>query len=119
MQQVYKTTDGKIFNDKQSAQRHESSLIDNVQNRIDNYLKSYDGKRLIEQHSLSDYGVWEIKGEDPNCDYGGHHHNPHIATVSGTLEQAIHYAVQQRKWMTWGGGGIIIRVEIINLQDNS
>ena len=29
---------------------------------------SYYGRRLLEKYSLDTYGVWDIFGEDPNCD---------------------------------------------------
>ena len=74
---------------------------------VNNYLMGYGGKRLIEKYELTYYGIWEILGEDPNCDYAGSHHQPHIAYVEGTLEKALLYAVKQPKWLTWGGGGDI------------
>lgn len=74
---------------------------------VDKFLRGFYGERLMKEHHISDYGLWEILGEDPNCDYSGSHIQPHIAYVEGTLEQAILYAVKQPKWNTWGTGGNI------------
>jgi hypothetical protein len=30
-------------------------------------------KRLLEKHSVEEKGIWQIYGEDPNCDLGGPH----------------------------------------------
>lgn len=76
-------------------------------NDVDNFLRGYSGKELMKKHNLSDFGKWEILGEDPNCDFAGTHTQPHIAYVEGTLEEAIKYAVKQPRWETWGGGGTI------------
>ena len=79
-----------------------------LKQKVLNFIEhSYSGKQLMEKHKLSDYGVWKIYGEDPNCDMGGYHHQPLIATVEGTLEKAIEYAVQSTAFYTWGGGGDI------------
>lgn len=54
---------------------------------------------------MKDYGVWAVYGEDPNCDFGGYHHNPFIGTVEGTLEDAIEHAVTMPGFWGWGSGG--------------
>lgn len=74
---------------------------------VDKFLRGYYGQNLIKEHKLSDVGKWEILGEDPNCDFGGSHIQPHIAYVEGTLEKALLYAVKQPNWYTWGAGGSV------------
>jgi len=74
----------------------------------DRYLETYAGKRLLEEHSLSQTGMWQILGEDPNCDLGGHHHQPDLGLVEGKLADVIEYAVGLSSFWTWGGGGNIV-----------
>ncbi len=75
----------------------------------DKYLNSYSGRRLLEKHSLDEYGSWIVKGEDANCDLGGAHHMPHIGTVEGKLINVIKWAVSQNNFWTWGAGGEITK----------
>jgi hypothetical protein len=51
-------------------------------------------------------------GEDPNCDFGGHHYQPELGTVEGKLRKVVEHAVQLGDFYTWGGGGDIIKVTI-------
>lgn len=71
------------------------------------YKHTYNGKRLLEKYTLDHSGVWRIYGEDPNCDFGGHHHEPFLGAVEGRLEDAIAYAETLPNFWTWGGGGRI------------
>lgn len=79
------------------------------------FLRGYSGKRLLEKHKLSEHGNWKINGEDPNCDFGGHHHQPYIGTVEGTLDKVIDYAVEHPHFWQWGYGGEIEKVEVKKL----
>jgi len=82
---------------------------------IERYLKTYFGRKLIKKYSLNEYGTWRIQGEDPNCDFAGHHHLPDIANVTGTLQEVLNFAVVQPSFYSWGSGGKITKIEIINL----
>jgi hypothetical protein len=73
---------------------------------------SYSGKQVLAKHSLTETGLWNIKGEDPNCDMGGHHYQPDLGTVEGTLKEVIEYAVDLPNFWAWGGGGNIIKVSV-------
>jgi hypothetical protein len=66
---------------------------------------SYAGTRLLRKHSLDEVGIWKIKGEDPNCDLGGHHHQPELGIVEGKLRDVIMYGVSLPSFWSWGGGG--------------
>lgn len=70
---------------------------------------SYSGRKLLEEHSLTETGIWRIYGEDPNCDFGGHHYQPDLGTVEGTLKDVIEYAVELRSFWQWGAGGRIVK----------
>lgn len=60
-------------------------------------------KRLLEEvKDPNAEGEWEIYGEDPNCDMGGHHHTPYLCTVSGTYKDVVEYALGLRGFYSWG-----------------
>ena len=65
---------------------------------------SYSGRKLLENHSLQQYGFWKILGEDPNCDMSGPHVQPDLGVVEGKLEDVIKYAVELPNFWQWGGG---------------
>jgi hypothetical protein len=67
----------------------------------------WSGRELLKKHSLDEIGVWKILGEDPNCDFGGHHHQPELAIVEGKLGDIIAYAVELTSFWQWGAGGVI------------
>jgi len=83
---------------------------------LENYRGTYEYTKLLEKHSLNEVGVWEIKGEDPNCDFGGSHSQPYLATVSGKLSDVIERAVELPKFWTWGAGGSIRKVNIVSVE---
>jgi hypothetical protein len=76
---------------------------------VSRYLSTWQGNRLLEKHSLDDEGVWRVRGEDPNPDMGGHHHQPELGIFEGRLGDVIGYAVHLPNFWTWGGGGSIDR----------
>lgn len=69
--------------------------------------KSYAKKRLLEKYPATQVGVWSIHGEDPNCDLGGSHHEPHLETVTGTYSNVVEYALKLPGFFQWGSGGCI------------
>lgn len=74
--------------------------------KFEEYTRTNGFKRLIEEHkSLGTRGVWEIRGEDSNCDMGGSHHMPLLEVVSGRLQDVIEYGVHLQRFWTWGSGG--------------
>ena len=77
-----------------------------------NYTQNlYSGRQLMMKHNLNEYASWHIRGEDPNCDFGGPHHQPDLGYFLGTLEECIKYAVDLPSFWTWGGGGRITKAE--------
>lgn len=75
------------------------------------FKKTYYGAKLLENYLLDTYGVWEVKGEDPNCDLGGPHSKPHLGYFEGKLEDVIKTAVNLKGFYSWGSGGEITKVE--------
>ncbi len=72
------------------------------------YLDTYSGQQLLKKHSLSQVGIWEIRGEDSNCDLGGHHHQPKLGVVQGKLQDVIMFGCSLSGFWQWGGGGDFI-----------
>ena len=67
-------------------------------------------RRLLTKYSPKQKGTWRILGEDPNCDMGGSHHEPHLSTVEGTYENVVEHALSLKGFFSWGDGG---RIELI------
>lgn len=82
------------------------------------FLQTYNGNDLLQKYSLDEFGIWQIVGEDPNCDMGGYHHQPDLGNVEGTLSQAIDYAVNLVGFWQWGAGGNIKKLEIKRLDND-
>lgn len=102
--------DGKKFNTQEEAIAYEEK--NSAKTLIEKFLKSSSGKDLINKHYLDEEGIWEVRGEDPNADNGGHHHNPYIGTYQGELSKVIEKAVTHPKFWAWGWGGIIRKIEV-------
>ena len=109
---VYTTTDGKKFDTLCAAQQHEDEVATRAEKNFIRYTtQCYSGKQLLIKHQLSEHGIWEVRGEDPNCDFGGHHHEPKLGKVEGKLEDVIRWAVAQSGFWQWGAGGSIKRAD--------
>lgn len=81
-------------------------MLNNTQtSSLEKYKNTYNYKELVKQHSLSEYGFWKVRGEDPNCDFGGSHYQPDLGTFEGKLEDVIAYAVNLPNFWQWGAGG--------------
>lgn len=111
MKQVWQTDDGKTFETVLAAKLHEELGKTKLELDIEKVKKCYGVKDSISSHGLDHHGNWELRGEDPNCDYGGHHHEPLIGRYSGTLGVVIGIAAQAEFFFGWGNGGSIKLVE--------
>lgn len=118
---TYTCSDGKVFTSEWEANDHEHRLNDAAFARMHGGLSdaaakwlrtTYSGQKLREKHTLNEEGTWRIRGEDPNCDLGGHHYQPDLGTVVGKLHDVVEYAVKLSGFYTWGGGGDIVKVSI-------
>ena len=90
-----------------NEQERIKSKIEKEKSPVEKYSQTYSGARLLKNHSLDTYGIWEIYGEDPNCDFGGSHHQPFLGKFEGKLRNVIEAAVNMEHFYTWGGGGEI------------
>lgn len=80
--------------------------------KIERFLITYSGKELLKNHRLSNVGIWNVRGEDPNCDMGGSHHQPDLGTFEGKLSDIISMAADMPGFWQWGAGGDIRPVNI-------
>lgn len=113
----YFTEDGTSFNTIEEAEEHEQRVMGKVAYDVREYLNNYQGRKLLEKHTLSELGVWQIYGEDSNYCFAGSHVMPLLKTVRGTLCEALEYAVQLPRFYTLGSGGEIKQIEIVELGD--
>lgn len=81
----------------------------NVGDLVNNYL-SHQHKS---QYSANEEGIWEVFGEDENCDLGGPHHQPFLGRFEGRFIDVLTHAVALPAFYTWGGGGEIKKHEPI------
>jgi hypothetical protein len=81
----------------------------NTQTNRQKFETTYSYVTLIKKHKLDEQGIWEIRGEDPNCDFGGSHHQPYLNTVEGALTDVIDHAVGLVGFWGWGAGGDIVK----------
>jgi hypothetical protein len=67
----------------------------------------FPGTATFLKYTMDTHGVWQIRGEDPNCDSAGMHGKPHICYIEGTYEDAIKRAARAKDFFTFGSGGSI------------
>ena len=65
--------------------------------------------REFNDYPLETEGIWNIYGEDPNCDMTGHHHEPFLDRVEGRYVDAIVYSKNLPGFIQWGRGGKITK----------
>jgi hypothetical protein len=85
------------------------------------YLAGYEGKKLLQTHSLREHGIWQVFGEDRSC--GGSFdapNTPYLGTFEGQLSHVIDYMVELAPFWTYGSGGRIeqIQVQKITAEDS-
>ena len=86
--------------------------MDKKLSNFERYLNTYSGQKLLKDHSLDEQGTWEILGEDSNCDLGGSHYMPKLATVEGSLGEVVRLGVEMGGFWQWGGGGDFRKINI-------
>ena len=104
---IYTTFDGKEFETFNEALNYETITRNKAEQNFLAYKKTWDFQQIMKEHSLSDYGTWEVLGEDPNPDMGGPHRQPFLGFFEGKLEDVIKHAVMIEGFWSWGGGGSI------------
>ena len=93
---------------KQILELEKQVLKEKAPPLIDKYLHTYNGKNL--KYGMEEEGLWQVFGEDPNCDLGGPHHEPELGFFSGKFKDVLAMAVSLPAFWSWGGGGRIRKV---------
>ena len=92
--------------------------MSNEESNYERFIKSSSYSLLLREYRLDETGIWQIFGEDPNCDFGGCHSQPSLGFVEGKLEDVIEYAVELPNFWQWGAGGDIRKIDSIKKVDN-
>jgi hypothetical protein len=111
---VFITSDGTEFTERNAAELHEIKLNGEKLDRIEKYLRN---RHKSDIYPLNEEGIWEVRGEDPNCDLGGHHHEPLIGHFKGKFKNVLEYAVSHKDWFVWGIGGSIKKINVIPIME--
>lgn len=92
--------------------------MSNKESNYERFITSYNYASLMKKYRLDEPGLWQVFGEDPNCDFGGSHVSPSLCFVEGTLNDVIEYAVELPNFWQWGAGGDIKKVDNIKVVDS-
>lgn len=84
---------------------------------FEEYTKTYGFKDV--QDKLDVCGIWHVRGEDPNCDFGGSHVQPTLGFFAGRLRDVIEYAVTLKDFWQWGAGGSFEQVNVVKVDDQT
>jgi hypothetical protein len=74
---------------------------------------------LANKYPSTQEGIWEIRGEDPNCDMGGCHSQPSLGYYEGTYGNVLEYALKLRGFFQWGAGGNVVPIKISKIDEKS
>lgn len=111
---VYQTSDNLTFETEQAAIDHEKGL-EKLQNElVQKFYSGYSAKEL-KKYASNEYGIWEVRGEDSNCDMGGSHYTPLLGYFEGKLSDVVKHAVGLPKFWQWGAGGEVKKIEPIKI----
>lgn len=88
-----------------------------MSNNLEKYLSgwSYKGNPI----PLDKVGVFRVRGEDTNPDFGGSHHRPDLGSFRGKFEDVAAYAVELNNFWAWGSGGSIEEIVIKEITADS
>jgi hypothetical protein len=76
------------------------------------YLSTYEGKLLLEKHSLHDIGIWQVLGENMNDSPHSCGYSPTLGFFEGMLTDVIEHAVTLDKFWGYGAGGRFEKIGI-------
>lgn len=88
-----------------------------MSNNLETYLSGWSYKR--NPIPLDKVGIFQVKGEDPNCDFVGSHHQPELGVFRGKFEDVAAYAVEIPSFWQWGSGGSIEEIKIKEITADS
>jgi len=114
MKQIWQSDDGLFTGTEAEVKRYETKHLSNEEKEFRRLQNTY-WYTSVNKHPLNTYGVWLVRGEDPNCDMGGPHYMPTLGYFEGTLEQVLRKAVMLPNFWQWGGGGDATLVNTLKL----
>ena len=89
-----------------------------MSNNLEKYLSGWSYKS--NPIPLDKVGIFRVKGEDPNPDFGGSHYQPELGVFRGKFEDVASYAVEiPGFWRGWGSGGSIEEIVIKEITADS
>lgn len=86
---------------------------------IEDFKKTYQGQQLLKKFTVDTIGIWVVRGEDSNADFGGVHHMPILGYYEGQLFDVINIAVNHKNFWTWGAGGDIELIRVVKVDPNT
>jgi hypothetical protein len=84
------------------------------------FEKTYQYEDLLKEHSLDEYGVWKVEGEDKQTSIGvrnGLRHIPVLGYFEGNLKDIIDYSVNLPGFWWWGSGGRISKIKVTKIDE--
>ncbi len=75
--------------------------------------------RLADEYGPTEVGIWRVEGECDNPCFSGSHYTPVLGYFCGTYKDVCAYAESLPKWKTWGHGGSICKIVIIEIDATS
>ena len=117
VQPKWQSSDGSLFDSEHEAENYEREQDERINSdKVAKFMETYEGRGLAKAYpDMEVEGIWEVLGEDSNCDFGGPHHMPKLFTAEGCLIDVVKRAVATPGFWTWGAGGKIRKVEVIKL----
>ena len=110
----YIAKDGKAFTSESAALDWEAELDKKADEQYTKYLTSHSGKRLLQDHSSTEEGYWQVIGESDDPGIGGGR-GPDLGIYKGRLVDVIRKATSMNAFWAWGGGGSITKVNVTEL----
>lgn len=88
-----------------------------MSNNLEKYLSgwSYKGDPI----PLDKVGIFRVRGEEPNPDFGGRDYQPELGIFRGKFEDVASYAVEISDFWVWGSGGSIEEIVIKEITADS
>ena len=88
-----------------------------MSNNLEKYLSgwSYKGNPI----PLDKVGIFRVRGEDLNTDFGGSRQRPELGVFRGKFEDVAAYAVELDNFWAWGSGGSIEEIVIKEITSDS
>ena len=88
-----------------------------MSNTLEKYLSGYSYRD--NPIPLDKVGLFRVRGEDSNPDFGGSHYQPELGSFRGKFEDVAAYAVEISGFWQRGSGGSIEEIKIKEITADS